>query len=258
MVEWTASGVYDFATADHRGTCVLKSNKLDTFRVRQHRLVSDDLLRLCKTKRMEFVGRASEKKKWNVHARKLTLVQSCLFEVEWQFAPGAVVYDCTPEALKSKNGMETYRMLREVYGGDKFFQKYVGGLKVDILDCDLEHHKGYVSVYPSLPRRAYDPEGQTRYHADPFFFINVELWTGGDCSGYKAPGVKWVFTYKVSPAAGTIEYITTKDANGRPTARASYIPYLKSGAEYTSKRQVVTYKERTKAKAEKLGIDLED
>jgi len=260
MVEWAAGTIYDFATAQTRGTCLRSSKEIDTFSTKEHRIVGDDMLRFCQTSNMRFVGRASEKKKWNVHARHWT-VRQCLFDVEWQFSPGASVYDCTRATIERTHGIAVYKRLRRTYADDKFFTRYVAGLKVDILDCDLNLHKGYVHVYPSLPRVAFK-EGVaavTSYRANPYFHINVELWTGGSCSGSKAPGVKWVFTYQVDPAHGTIKYITVKDDKGRPKMghTHSYLPHLYSGATMADKKLVVTYKEKTKAKAEKLGIDLE-
>jgi hypothetical protein len=255
-VEWVAGYVYDKVTENTRGHCLRKSEVMDTWTGDAGvRTVDDDLLRLCETRPLKFSSAAKKSKYWHVHSRNWHL-SKCEFKFEWQFKAGGTVFNCYPETIKRLHGEDTYNHLRKKYPNDKFFRQYVGGVQVVIQDCDLERHKGYVSVYPSLPYDAFSktPARKAAYANNPKFYVNVEGWTFGECSGWKKPGVKWTFTYEVDVEKGTVEYVTKKSSStNRPyTSFNHYVPDLSKTA-----LRVRNYKEKTKALAEVYGIDLE-
>jgi len=193
-------------------------------------------------------------KEYGVHGHDM-FVRKCVFDFKWAFFPDTTFWDCTKaKTLDNKQ--------RGIYLS----------ANIALERCNLKEHTGYVRVFPSMPASVMVPgkEGKLVPKVDTLnklkFHINVEGWTAGSCSGSKAPGVRWMFTYLVDLSSFTIRYVTVMketDSQGRrPTlAENTYIlQFPETSADETQAEWTLRepYQEHTIGFAHRLGIDIEE
>lgn len=224
--------------------------------------VDNDLLHYCSCKNMRWDSNARKndgKKYWKVFARKWTL-QKCKFNFAWQICPSRScpasprVCDCRKSTVranvkknrKAKGYMATLE--RKYPPNKKVWGYHVKDLKINLHSCSAAHHNAYVFPFVSLPIAAFSSSTNTvnKFAGNPYFWINIEGWTFGDCSGWKKPGVQWTFRYKVNLKSGLISF-DTRRSNGRPSHSNGYVPVG------NRREQITGYKEKTKALCKEMN-----
>jgi len=210
-------------------------------------------LRHCRKVPATFRNDAAIEKHYHVHShygRFGIIPTKCLFEFAWMFTETTSFYDCTGAKELAENQRGIFL-----------------DAEVAISKCELKDHLGYVRVFPSMPESVMtvkggkkvpiiDAEEKMRFH------INVEGWTAGECSGDKAPGVSWMFTYLVDLRTFTITYVTKMVAAGegrRPSLNENtYVMSLPrtqtSGPVSPEWLPVAAYEEKTLGFSEYLGV----
>jgi hypothetical protein len=168
----------------------------------------------CQRSDIRWYNGAHLEKTYGVHRKYIGIANllapsqwKCEFQFSWQFRP-TQFYDCTGSNLAPHE--------RGVYVD----------AEIVITKCQLMNHIGYVRMFPSLPESTMSFDSKTKLWAPKpksvsKFHINVEGWTFGECSGMKAPGVRWMFTYEVDLVRKAVTYVTvmksTPAGGSRPT-----------------------------------------